>query len=60
MAMADGNRLRAALLLDRWAGILKANDPGLAADLGASAKSMVKRDIQRVRGRYSRKSWRFR
>ncbi len=46
-AMAGGNRLRAALLLDRWAGVLRANDPELARDLSAQAKLMMRRETGR-------------
>jgi hypothetical protein len=61
LALADGNRLRAALYLDRWAGILRANDPTVADSLAASARTMASTEIKKVKGPFSRrKSWRFR
>lgn len=44
MALADGNRLRAASLLDRWAGVLRANDPALAEGLARAARGMYRRE----------------
>lgn len=60
-----GNRLKASLLLRRWACVLRANDPDLANGLMAAHKRLLQRELRTSslaagKGRIGHASWRLR
>ena len=45
LELGGGNRAKAALLLDRWAGVMRANDPTVAVALKRSAQRLLRREF---------------